>query len=75
MTHSALDYRIISWQRTVERNLWGVNLIWLHFYSGGGGLAAGVGAYLKTVGAQKTKIIGVEPEVSMLAVQWKQAIR
>ena len=57
------DYRIIEGQATV-----GVEILedlshvdYLFVPVGGGGLAAGVGSYFKTV-SPKTKVIGVEPE-------------
>lgn len=64
------DYRIIEGQATVGVEIYNElsNIDYVFIPVGGGGLAAGVGAYLKTV-TPKTKIIGVEPAgaPSMLA--------
>jgi threonine dehydratase len=57
------DYRIIEGQATVGieifQDLQDIDFVFIPV--GGGGLAAGIGAYLKEV-SPKTKIIGVEPE-------------
>ncbi|HLL41492.1 MAG TPA: threonine ammonia-lyase, partial [Segetibacter sp.] len=64
------DYRIIEGQATVAVEIYEElsNIDYVFIPVGGGGLAAGMGSYLKTV-SPKTKIIGVEPEgaPSMLA--------
>lgn len=64
------DYKIIEGQATVGVEIYEdlSNPDYVFIPVGGGGLAAGVGSYLKTV-SPKTKIIGVEPEgaPSMLA--------
>lgn len=64
------DYRIIEGQATVAVEIYEElsNIDYVFVPVGGGGLAAGVGSYFKTV-SPKTKIIGVEPEgaPSMLA--------
>src|SRR3954453_12793714 len=64
------DYRIIEGQATVAVEIYEElsNIDYVFIPVGGGGLAAGMGTYLKTV-SPKTKIIGVEPEgaPSMLA--------
>lgn len=64
------DYRIIEGQATVGVEIYEElsNPDYVFIPVGGGGLAAGIGSYLKTV-SPKTKIIGVEPEgaPSMLA--------
>lgn len=57
------DYRIIEGQATVGVEIYEElqNPDFVFIPVGGGGLAAGVGSYLKSV-SPKTKIIGVEPE-------------
>jgi len=64
------DYKIIEGQATVAVEIYEElsNIDFVFIPVGGGGLAAGMGSYLKTV-SPKTKIIGVEPEgaPSMLA--------
>lgn len=64
------DYKIIEGQATVGVEIYEdlANPDYIFVPVGGGGLAAGIGAYFKKV-SPKTKIIGVEPEgaPSMLA--------
>lgn len=57
------DYRIIEGQATVGIEIYEElkEIDFVFIPVGGGGLAAGVGSYLKSV-SPKTKIIGVEPE-------------
>ncbi len=57
------DYRIIEGQATVGVEIFEElsSVDYLFLPVGGGGLAAGVGTYFKSV-SPKTKIIGVEPE-------------
>ncbi len=61
--HAFDDKKIIEGQATVGVEIWDdlKNIDYIFIPIGGGGLSAGVGAYLKTV-SPKTKIIGVEPE-------------
>jgi threonine dehydratase len=57
------DYRIIEGQATVGVEIFEdlPNIDFVFIPVGGGGLAAGVGSYLKSV-SPDTKIVGVEPE-------------
>lgn len=61
--HAFDDKKIIEGQATVGVEIWDElkNIDYIFIPIGGGGLSAGVGAYLKTV-SPKTKIIGVEPQ-------------
>ena len=61
--HAFNDQKVIEGQATVGVEIWDElkNIDYIFIPIGGGGLSAGVGAYLKTV-SPKTKIIGVEPQ-------------